>query len=759
MSLELVYTSAPRGLKMGSQGFCTVAASGWMPRAMMMKLEPLGAYEFAYELSDERASQNPVNYLHARVEIDGKPFGVISRVAFAGADYSGRINKIAHHCLLTASECMEQGPAWMLRQMEQREMLYRRWASPPLSLSPRSLDALLRAATGSAGCHCNAWRQAAGDAGYAGLLVQNLVDAAQPAVVIYNPGTDMLALFEEASALLEPAWRWNATFATYYCENLPLQNIAWRGVLAGSSAHQHLRRHGRGLVIDLTQPLPRVKDTAYVTAAREGKTVPVPAKSVPAASVPPIALRGGDVDLAPLEPLLGPDVGSSCARPVAALGGRGRTRMVVTAGAVALIAAVAAGLWIALPTESSQPDNQQAKLAPDDRGDSPQRPADRPAVSAGAGNALIDAPASPGTPAMPPRQPAATAPASDVAAGLLGAQTPAADVPAVSILALDDSLARGGNSRGGKTRVDGRAFTRQVVHGKRANGETRFNVGSANRFVQPPSQLRLHGEIQKRSSFVVSALDYMGMPEAIAACQLVAQDGGNVVVCRIGDALPPALQEQARFLVIEVADADSATLYQCVLGVERRDAPVLGLTIGSDAAAKVIGSSEDQFDYAWPESLNSDRQLSIAPPAPSTQMKVSAFRPTMRMKLAPAAQSQVLASVQSNVPAEVAASLRASESDRKRLDRQIEDLNKQILPLAEAASPTRGEMALRTQLEQKKTQAQQQLTELQSKRVLLVDTYRKVIEQSNPIVIEDAWGVPVVQIEVRLNFGQAGQSR
>ena len=44
MSQELIYTSAPRGLKPGSQGFCTVAYSRGMSANLMQQLESLSGY-------------------------------------------------------------------------------------------------------------------------------------------------------------------------------------------------------------------------------------------------------------------------------------------------------------------------------------------------------------------------------------------------------------------------------------------------------------------------------------------------------------------------------------------------------------------------------------------------------------------------------------------------------------------------------------------------------------------------------------------
>ena len=41
---------------------------------------------------------------------------VLSRVAFAGFDHTGRSNKIAHHVALEPHELALEGPAWVARQ-------------------------------------------------------------------------------------------------------------------------------------------------------------------------------------------------------------------------------------------------------------------------------------------------------------------------------------------------------------------------------------------------------------------------------------------------------------------------------------------------------------------------------------------------------------------------------------------------------------------------------------------------------------------
>ena len=50
MSIELVYTSAPRGLNPDSTGFCTVATTPGMNPQVMAKLEGLSGYELKVQV-------------------------------------------------------------------------------------------------------------------------------------------------------------------------------------------------------------------------------------------------------------------------------------------------------------------------------------------------------------------------------------------------------------------------------------------------------------------------------------------------------------------------------------------------------------------------------------------------------------------------------------------------------------------------------------------------------------------------------------
>jgi hypothetical protein len=266
MSHELIYTSVPRGLRPGASGFCTVAMTARMPDAMAERLELLSGYRPVFPLGDPQAGNNPVNWAHWRVTVGERPRSVLSRVAFAGPDYSQRSNKFAHHIVLEPNEQTPAGPAWVLRQPGVMEV---QWpAEPEMLPAGRAIPAGDRPAL-----PCKAWKRAIGDAGWAGVLADSFrANPARPAYLIFGPGAELLPLIEEALALLPESMRWQVTFSTYFTD-LPIgATCAWRCLVAGSPQAIEVQRAGaRALVIDLTAPPGPAPDGPLTDAARTGR--------------------------------------------------------------------------------------------------------------------------------------------------------------------------------------------------------------------------------------------------------------------------------------------------------------------------------------------------------------------------------------------------------------------------------------------------------------------------------------------------------
>jgi hypothetical protein len=273
MSFELLYTSAPAGLKPGTRGFTTVQCTDGIPSNVALRLETLSGYRHLFPPSDPRASENPVCYSHLRVPIAGKPTSVISRIADYGADYSGRTNKIAHHVVLEPSELTEAGPGWLTRQ---KNFLRDAWDG-----TTRLLPAGPVIPSGSLALRvCESWKAITGDAGWGGYLADAIEGSSgKPVWIVFriDQSSYLPLLIEEALALLPPQDRWQATFSTYYTNLPPEVECRIRCVVAGSEEAKLAAT--RGVVIDISRPSPVLTSTPRVEAARTGIAV---------ANIPPV---------------------------------------------------------------------------------------------------------------------------------------------------------------------------------------------------------------------------------------------------------------------------------------------------------------------------------------------------------------------------------------------------------------------------------------------------------------------------------------
>ncbi|KAA0133695.1 hypothetical protein FYZ48_23060 [Gimesia chilikensis] len=267
MSQEIVYTSAPKGLKPGSRGFCTVIATQGMARNLAERLESLSGYRHAFAVHDENAHLNPVNYSHLKVTVGGQEYSVLSRICDAGQDYTGRTNKLAHHVALTRSERPPAGPAYQLQkpgfcveewdsQTRYTEMNCHHLSSdhPPLT-------------------QCTSWSRWC-DAGWAGVLAQSALEGKNQTQTIIFPveaGSSTLALVAEALQLLPEKKRWDVTFSTYFTKLPAGVDCQWRFVLDGTPEADAARRNPRMHLIDLCADLGTAPEGTLIEAARTGQ--------------------------------------------------------------------------------------------------------------------------------------------------------------------------------------------------------------------------------------------------------------------------------------------------------------------------------------------------------------------------------------------------------------------------------------------------------------------------------------------------------
>lgn len=273
MSAELLYTSAPQGLKGGSRGFTTVLCTAGMPPNLADKLESFSGYKHVYSPQDPLADQNPVRYAYLRPNVGGKTLAIVSRLAAYGVDYSGRTNKIAHHVALDSAERPSGGPAWLLSQSN---LWKTSWDG-----DCKTLPTGPRIPEGDVGPGvCRQWARVAGDAGWGGQLAAWLKQSPKTIWLIYSPeqGSQILSLIGETLALFPAAERWKYTFATYF-SGLPSDvDCRIRGVVSGSDEAR--LASARGHVIDLTRTVPLTATSVWIEAARTGE-VPASTPSAP----------------------------------------------------------------------------------------------------------------------------------------------------------------------------------------------------------------------------------------------------------------------------------------------------------------------------------------------------------------------------------------------------------------------------------------------------------------------------------------------
>ncbi len=271
MSQELLYTSAHRGLKPGSRGFCTVVSTQGMATNLADRLESLSGYRHVYSPQDAQARFNPVVYSHLRLTVGGRRCHVLSRIADAGLDYSQRTNKIAHHVVLDVAELSPAGPALLLASpgfMETQWDNQVRIIPAGRSVPPLECQATV----------CTAWQRQTGDAGWGGVLAETAMDRSNRIVyLIFRPGMDLLPLLTESLALLPSSIRWNVSFSTYFTRLPAGVDCQWRCVVEGSPEAVSARRSPQTLMIDLTQPLGPATNGSYAEAARTGVVPSQPA--------------------------------------------------------------------------------------------------------------------------------------------------------------------------------------------------------------------------------------------------------------------------------------------------------------------------------------------------------------------------------------------------------------------------------------------------------------------------------------------------
>ena len=236
-----------------------------MVAPLAVALEGLSAYRPVFPIGHARVAENPVVYSHLKLQVAGKSWYVLSRVADYGLDYSQRTNKLAHHLVLDKSELPTAGPASLLRTAG---IMRESWEGDPKVVPPKPISRQPSTPTGV----CLAWKDMTGDAGWAGVLAESfLKDPARPVILLFEPGQDLRPLIDESLSLLPPEKRWDVTFSTYFTGSSQGITCLWRGIVVGSKEATESLRFVNALRIDLTSTdIGRAAGGELVEAARKG---------------------------------------------------------------------------------------------------------------------------------------------------------------------------------------------------------------------------------------------------------------------------------------------------------------------------------------------------------------------------------------------------------------------------------------------------------------------------------------------------------
>ena len=265
MIYELIVTSAKRALQAGRSGFTAVMRTRGMHPELQSRLESLSGYRHLYPQGDPR---NPVILTHTVIDSVAGKFSVFSRTVDAGSDYSGRSNKLSHHVACDASEIRTaagSSPAAALRWLDGNGRFASRWDGDPREQDPAASVQLPASDPG----RCTLWEAAAGDAGWAGVLVERTLKG-MPTWIIVAADSEAVLLLAEAMALMEPSKRWGVSFTTHALSDA---GFVWKVAADGTAEAKAAREHNAAL-IDLTRSSRATDDGPYAQAARGLAEVP-----------------------------------------------------------------------------------------------------------------------------------------------------------------------------------------------------------------------------------------------------------------------------------------------------------------------------------------------------------------------------------------------------------------------------------------------------------------------------------------------------
>lgn len=259
MNCELWFTSAPRGLYPGSTGYTTVKATKGMSPALRQALESFSTYRHLHP--PDNGGGNPVHWSYVGLTCGGRRHWVLTRVCDAGLDHTHRSNFFAHHVALDDPPPFDFDPAWFCHSSR---ALVDHWDGAVEELAtPRALPR-----GNEASRPCMAWEAAAGDAGWAGMAAESLLQGKKVYLVVPDDAA-VIDLLGELFGLLPPTRRARITFATDFANLGPGHDCQIRVLRAQPGVTARVPNDG-SLCLDLRRRLGLAPQSPAVAAARTG---------------------------------------------------------------------------------------------------------------------------------------------------------------------------------------------------------------------------------------------------------------------------------------------------------------------------------------------------------------------------------------------------------------------------------------------------------------------------------------------------------
>jgi hypothetical protein len=256
LTQEIIHTSAVRGLKQGSHGFCTVRSTFGMAHNLATLLEKLTAYNHAYKHLEKKVDDHPVNYVHYTTMLGGTRYHILGHVSNAPLDHTNRSNKLAHLVAFDESEIDPSntaGPAAEALAIENNHLWRRKWDphdQPSILRNDERITLPVAELTDPASCET--WKQVTGNAKWAAELVNRGGDQPVPIIFSDSQKDHCLKLVAEALSLIPPQQRWDVTFSTYFSSSLPTKvKCRWQFLLDTTELGKKARRSLRVKAIDL----------------------------------------------------------------------------------------------------------------------------------------------------------------------------------------------------------------------------------------------------------------------------------------------------------------------------------------------------------------------------------------------------------------------------------------------------------------------------------------------------------------------------